>query len=202
MKIYTATAPNPRRVKIFLAEKGIELEQVEIEIMNGETRTDSFLSLNSLGKAPVLELDDGRVLCESVSICRYLEELFPEPALLGENAFERARIDMWNRRIELEYFQTIGHIAQHTFPFFAGQVEQMPAFAASQKRLALEKHQWLDDELSDGREFLSGNRFSLADITGMVAFDLAQHAGVAVSSDLQHLHAWSQRVRSRESMAA
>jgi len=119
MKLYNAPAPNPRRVRIFLAEKGIDIPRVEVDLPGGENRTAAFRALNSLGQVPVLQLDDGGVITESLAICRYLEELHPEPSLFGGNPRDRARIDMWERRISNEIYVRIGGVAQHTLAFFA-----------------------------------------------------------------------------------
>src|SRR5713101_1210989 len=125
VKLYNhAMAPNPRRVRIFAAEKGIELSLEDIDILAGQSRTPQFLAKNSSGGLPVLELDDGSCLCESVAICRYLEGLHPEPNLLGRDLREQAQIEMWNRRMELELFATIGRTFQNVSPIFQGRLKQ------------------------------------------------------------------------------
>ena len=129
-------APNARRVRMFLAEKGIEIERVEVAFDKGDNQTPEFLALNSLGKVPVLQLDDGRALTESMSICRYLEEEHSNPPLMGVDAYDRAHVDRWNRRMELEVFNIVANFGVHTIPFFKDRVQQIPEFAASQKTVA------------------------------------------------------------------
>ena len=203
MKLYNnAAAPNARRVRMFLAEKGIEIEYVEVAFDKGDNQTPEFLALNSLGKVPVLQLDDGRALTESMSICRYLEEVHPDPALMGVDAYDRAHVDRWNRRMELEVFNIVANVGVHTIPFFKDRVQQIPEFAASQRTAAAGKFAWLDKEISDGRTFIAGDRFSVADITGMAAFGLAEALGIEVDGSLTHLHSWAERMRSRPSWKA
>lgn len=202
MKLYSAAAPNPRRVCIFLAEKGLEIERVELDLAKGDARAPTLLALNSLGKVPVLELDDGRAIAESVSICRYLETLHPDPPLFGVDDFDRAQVDMWNRRLELEVFQVVGSIALHTFPFFEDRIEQIPAFAEAQRTVASKTLMWLDEAIGDGRDFLAGDRFSIADVTGMATFWLSERAGVEVPDELVHLCGWLKRVQDRPSWSA
>src|SRR5215471_5287453 len=127
MKLYShALAPNPRRVRIFAAEKGIELALQDIDILAGQSRTPEFLAKNPSGGVPVLELDDGSCLAESVAICRYLEGLHPEPNLFGRDLREQAQIEMWNRRMELELFAAIGRTVQNTSSIFQGRFKQFP----------------------------------------------------------------------------
>ncbi len=202
MKLFNATAPNPRRVRIFLAEKGATLPTTDVNLTEGESRTPDFLAMNSLGHTPVLKLDDGTVITESVAICRFLEETFADPPLFGADQVDRARVEMWNRRMEIEIFNPCGNIAQHTFEFFADKVRQVPEFAAAQRKTVPEKWQWLEGEMSDGREFISGDRFSVADITGMVASGLAEVLEVGVPASCPNLRKWDQRMRARPSWDA
>jgi len=169
MKLYNAPDPNPRRVRIFVTEKGIDIPRVELNLLAGENRTPEFRKLNSLGQVPVLELDDGGIITESMAICRYLEELHPEPSLFGSNPRDRARIEMWERRISNEIFLRIGNVALNTLPFFATRRTQVAAFAQAERQVVPEKWAWLDAELADGRPFVAGDDFSVADITGMAA---------------------------------
>ena len=169
MKLYNGMAPNPRRVRIYLAEKNIEIERVDLSFQDGEHRQPEILALNSLGKLPILELDDGRAIAESLTICRYLEELHPDPPLFGSEAFERATIDMWQRRMEHEILQVVANIGVHTLEFFKPFVTQIPAYAEAQRSLLSDKLAWLDKEISDGRSYLAGDDFSVADITAMAA---------------------------------
>ncbi|WP_274630315.1 glutathione S-transferase family protein [Arvimicrobium flavum] len=202
MKLHCGIGPNSYRVRIFMAEKGIDLPLVEVDLMKGEHKSREFLKLNSLGQIPVLELDDGAVITESIAICRYLEELHPEPALFGRTALERARVEMWNRRAEIELFGTVGNVALHSDPMFAERLTQFPAFAETQRELAPQKWRWLDRELADGRPFLAGDFFSVADITAGVVAWLGDFFGMNVPGDTRHVAAWLQRVRSRPSWSA
>ena len=142
------------------------MPQVRIDFAKGEHRSAEFLKLNSLGQIPVLVLDDGTVITESVAICRYFEALHPSPALFGADAVSAGKVEMWNRRAEFEIFGTIGNVALHTAELFKERLVQFPAFADTQREAVPAKWAWLDRELDDGRAFLAGADFSVADITG------------------------------------
>lgn len=202
MKLYDARTPNSLRVQVFLTEKRIDIDRVPVDVMGGGTRTHEFLAKNSLGELPVLELDDGTLLTESVAICRYLEGLHPEPNLFGKTPLEQAQIEMWNRRIEQQLFDTIGAMARHTFKFFADKVEQNPEFAAAQVRCFDKNWAWLDAELADGRAFVAGDRFTVADITGMAALMVCGLAEKSAPVELKHAKRWEQAMLSRSSFAA
>jgi glutathione S-transferase len=172
MKLYNhAVAPNPRRVRIFAAEKGIEFSLEEVDILAGQSRTPEFLAKNSSGGVPVLELDDGSYLSESVAICRYLEGLHPEPNLLGRDLREQAEIERWNRRMELERFAAIGCTVQNTAPIFQGRFKQFPDYGEAQRTLVYQRLERMDRELN-GHHFVAGGRFTIADITALVAIDI------------------------------
>ncbi|MFK7966828.1 MAG: glutathione S-transferase family protein [Burkholderiaceae bacterium] len=199
MKLYTSEAPNPFRVKVFLREKGIEIPTQMINIMDGETRQPDFLRINSLAEVPVLELNDGSYLTESVAICRFLETQHPTPALLGTSKLEVARVDMWNRRMEQQIMTPIGEVARHTFGLFADRFEQVQAYADTQMRLQLKRWAWLDQELADGRTYVCEDEFSIADITGMAALKICGYVGQDVPAELVHARRWEQAVKSRAS---
>ena len=199
MKLYDAHTPNTLRVRVFLAEMGIDLPVETIDVRGGATRTPAFLAKNSLGEVPVLELDDGRHLTESVAICRYLEEMHPTPALFGDTTEARARIEMWNRRMELHLFASLGGVARHTFSFFAATVEQMPDYAASQMRLFDKQWAWLDDELSDGRPFIAGDALSVADITGMAVLLVCTFMEKELPADRVNAKRWAEAMYRRPS---
>ncbi len=199
MKLYDALTPNTLRVRVFLAELGIDLPRVPVDITAGGTRTAEFLAINTLGELPVLQVDDGRILTESVAICRYVQTLHPEPALFGRDAYGQAVVEMWQRRIELHFFDSLGAYARHSFPFFADKIEQLPAFADSQMRRFDKVCAWLDRELADGRPFFAGDDFSVADITGMATLFGCDIAGKSIADDLRHLKRWEQAMRSRPS---
>lgn len=202
MKLYVAPGPNSYRVRIFMAEKGIELPLVELDYAKREHKSPKFLKLNSLGQVPVLELDDGTVITESVAICRYLEALHPTPALFGSDAVSKGRIEMWNRRIEQEVFATMGNVVFHTNEFFKERVVQVPEFAETQKRAIPDKWTWLDREMSDGRAYLAGDDFSAADISGMVTLWLSEVFSFEIPAKLSYVQSWNERLRQRPSWNA
>ena len=202
MRLHWSIGPNSYRVRIFLAEKGIEVPRTYIDFEKGEHRSPEFLKLNSLGQVPVLKLDDGTVITESVAICRYFEEVHPSPPLFGEGAVERAQVEMWNRRAEQVIFGTIGDVALHTAELFKDRLPQFPAFADAQRLAVPDKWAWLDRELADGRTFIAGERFSIADITASVASWLGEFFKTERPSRLSNVERWLDRVRSRPSWNA
>jgi glutathione S-transferase len=202
MKLYVAPGPNSYRVRIFMAEKGISLPLVELDYGKREHKSPEFLKLNSLGQVPVLELDDGTIITESVAICRYLEAVHPTPSLFGADAASIGVIDMWKRRMENEDFATNGNVTLHTNEFFKERLIQVPAFAEAQRRMIPGKWAWLDREMSDGRPYVAGDQFSIADISGMVTLWLSEVFGFEVPADLAHVQRWNQRLRQRASWNA
>lgn len=203
MKLYNSAmpAPNPRRVRIFAAEKGIDLPLEEVALAKREHKSDAFREKNSLGQTPVLELDDGTTISESVSICRYLEETHPEKPLFGRNALERAQVDMWLRRVEFALMGPIGNFWRHAHPYTAKIVKQFNDFGESNREAAAAAFRWLDRELA-GRDFLAGGYFSMADITALCTVDFADFAGLKMPEDAPNLRAWHARVSQRPSAAA
>ena len=202
MKLYNLRAgANPRRVRIFLAEKGLALPMVEVDIVRGEHRTPEFLRLNPLGKLPVLELDDGTVLCESVAICHYIEALHPTPNLCGEGALERAQIEMWDRRMEFDLSIHAINAFVHGHPFWAGRETQIPALAELSRDKLLERMAWLDGELA-GREFVAGARYTIADITLQCALVMAKGIGLRIPDERTHLARWFAAVTARPTARA
>lgn len=202
MKLYCGIGPNSYRVRVFLSEKGIEVPKADVDIMAGAQRQPAFLKLNSLGQIPVLELDDGTIITESIAICRYFEATQPKPALFGADPVGQASVEMWNRRAEIELFGTVGNIALHTAPMFANRLTQFPAFAETQRQAASGKWAWLDRELSDGRPFLAGDGFSVADITAAVAAWLGEFFEAERPASLVHVNRWLERVQGRPSWNA
>ena len=158
-----AGAPNPRRVTICAAEKGIDLEHVEVNILAGEQREEAFREKNWLRKIPVLELDDGRYLSESISICRYLEELNPEPNLFGTEAFEMAEIDMWLRRAEMAMMTPVGMVWVHSSPATAPLGRHNEEIGAMYRQATGAAYQMFDEYL-EGKDFLTQDRLTIADI--------------------------------------
>jgi glutathione S-transferase len=203
MKLYNhALAPNPRRVRIFAAEKGIELRLADVDVLAGQSRTPEFLAKNSSGGVPVLELDDGSYLSESVAICRYLEGLHPEPNLLGRDLREQAEIERWNRRMELELFAAIGRTVQNTSSIFQGLFKQFPEYGEAQRALVYQRLERMDRELN-GHKFVAGDRFTIADITALVAIDIGDRlAEIKIAPELAHLTDWHETVSNRPSAGA
>lgn len=202
MKLYdTPKAPNPRRVRIFLAEKGVPPpERVEVDLGRADHKGDDFRALNPWTRTPLLVLDDGTAIAESVAICRYFEELHPEPALFGTGAKERALVEMWNRRLELGLMLSAAAAFRHLHPFMAEmEVPQVAAWGEANKPKVIEQMRLIDDSLADGRSFLAGEAFSVADITGGVALEFARVSRLAVPGELGHLRAWHARLAARPS---
>ncbi|HYL58440.1 MAG TPA: glutathione S-transferase family protein [Candidatus Acidoferrales bacterium] len=202
MKLYDFTlAPSPRRVRIFLAEKGIKVPLVQVDIMRNANRTPEFYAKNPLGSLPVLEFDDGSCISESVAICRYFEELHPEPPLFGVGARERAIVEMWNRRIEFEIFATVGHVWSHLAEVSKGRGRRLPELGEIQKRAATGRIAWLDDELKS-REFVAGERYSIADITTLCMIDFASTVEIRIQPEQKSLARWYASVSARPSATA
>ena len=203
MKLYNhSLAPNPRRVRIFAAEKGINLTLEDVDILAGQSRTPEFLAKNSSGGVPVLELDDGSHLSESVAICRYLEGLHPEPNLLGRDLREQADIERWNRRMELELFAAIGRTVQNISPIFQGRFKQFPEYGEAQRAVVYQRLERMDRELN-GHQFVAGDRFTIADITALVAIDIGGRlADIKMAPELAHLTRWHSDVSRRPSADA
>lgn len=202
MKLYDSDwAPNPRRVKAFLAEKGVTIERVEVDLKSGAHKHPDFARLNQLHRVPVLELDDGTCISESVAICRYVEELHPEPPLFGRDARERALVEMWNRRIELGVFAHVGAAFRHGHPGMAvAEQPQVKEWAEANRPKALDALRFLDRHL-DGGPWLVGDYFSIADITLLVAFDFLKAARLSCPEDCAALLAWRERIGARPAAA-
>ena len=202
MKIYNSpVAPNPRRVRVFLAEKGISVTYEDVDIGKAVNRQPEFLKKNPLAGVPVLELDDGTCISESVAICRYFEELHPEPRLMGIDAKDRAVVEMWNRRMELAILMPIADAFRQRHEFFKGRIRQLPEYAELQKANAEDNLKWLDTELAN-RKFIAGDRFSIADITAMIAIDFGRVSKIAIQPDQKNLACWHAEVSARPSAKA
>ena len=203
MKLYNSNlAPNPRRVRIFLAEKGVEISRVEVDLANLEHKRPDFSVLNPFETIPVLELDDGTRIAESIAICRYVEELQPEPNLFGRTPLERALIEMWQRQLELRLFLPIAQVLRHSHPHMAEMENpQLPEWAAVNRPRALRAMAIVDEALR-GRAFIAGDRFTVADITGLVALDFARPARIAIPPELANLNRWRDALKARPSAAA
>jgi len=202
MKIYDSkAAPNPRRVRVFLAEKGIQVPYEPVDIGKAVNRQAEFLKINPLAGVPVLELDDGTHIAESVAICRYFEEIQPEPPMFGVGAKERALVEMWNRRIELALMIPIADSFRQQHEFFKGRIRQVPAYAEAQRLNAAERMAWLDDELAN-RHFIAGDNFSIADISALIAIDFGRVSKIAIQPEQKNLARWHAEVSARPSAKA
>lgn len=202
MKLYTSKlAPNPRRVAIFLAEKNIDVPIVEIDLAKSENLDADFVAKNPLGRVPVLELDDGTFLAESMAICRYFEEIQPEPPLLGTDARDKALVEMWNRRMEFEIMGNVTGCFRHSHPYWEGRIEQVADYGDLCRRNIEDRMAWLDGELA-GHDYIAGDRFTVADMTAVSAFDLGKIAKIRIPEELSNLTQWYQRVAERPSVAS
>jgi glutathione S-transferase len=201
MKLYNANSGNTKRVRVFLAEKQADVPRVELEL-GADTRTAEFRALNSLGELPVLQLDNGRVITESFAICRYLEAVFPDPPLMGTDAFEQGTIEMWSQRIHNQLFMPHGNYVRHSMSFFGGVMEQVPQFAEAQQRAIPEKWAWLDKEMSDGRQFIAGHDFTMADIHGMTVLMIADGLKIPIPKNCGYVNRWADAMRGRPSWKA
>lgn len=202
MKLYDGgRAPNPRRVRIFLAEKGIAVPLEPVDIAKRENCAPDFTALNPLQLLPVLVLDDGTAISESIAICRYFEAIQPDPPLFGTSPVEQARIEMWQRIVELQLYEAIRAVFRHLHPAMAGrEVPQVAAWGEANKDKAHDALALIDRQL-EGREFLC-DAFSVADITGLVALDFLKPAKLAVPDTLQNIRRWHERLAARPSARA
>lgn len=203
MKLYDGgRAPNPRRVRIFLTEKGIEVPLVPVDMGAMGHRSPEVASRNPLRRLPVLELDDGTVITESVAICRYFEETHPEPPLFGTGAVGKAKVEMWQRRMELNFLSAVASAFRHLHPAMKEwEIPQIAEWGEANKPKALDFLAFLDSELAD-REFIAGDTFSIADITGMIGIDFMKPARIAVPDECANVRRWYAAVASRPSAAA
>lgn len=200
MKLYDGgRAPNPRRVTVFLAEKGIEVELVPVDMGAFGHRSPEVTALNPLQRLPVLKLDDGTVITESVAICRYFEELHPEPPLFGSGILGRTLVEMWNRRVELIYLGAVAAAFRHTHPAMKEwEVPQVAEWGEANRPKALKFLEFLDVELGT-REFIAGDDYSIADITAMIGFEFMKPARIERPDHLKNVMRWFGEVSSRPS---
>ncbi len=195
---HAARAPNPRRVQIFLDEKGIDIEYVDISIMAGDHKQPEYLTKTGSPQVPALELDDGTVLVESPTICRYLEAIYPEPNMMGRDALEQAVIDMWQRRIELRLMFTIAMYFRHTNPHMAALEDQCPDWGEVNAGRIDARLAELDRQLQ-GREWIAADRLTIADITGVVAVDFLRLIKRLIPDEMTALAEWHARMKARPS---
>ena len=202
MKFYNSIGPNPRLVRMFMQEKGIEVPFVEIDVMGGENRRAPYTDKNPGGQMPCLELDDGTVLAETVAICEYLEDTNPTPVLIGATPKEKAETRMWTRRVELNITENLynGFRFAEGLAIFKDRLHVIPQAADDLKAIVQERLAWLD-ELLEGT-WIVGNRFTLADMVLFAALDFAATVGQPRNAELKNLDAWFQRVAVRPSAEA
>ena len=195
-------APNARRVRMFLAEKGLEVPLVFVDLAKLEHKGEAYCAVNPFQTVPALELDDGGVISESIAICRYFEELHPAPALFGTTPRERAEVEMWQRLAEFQLLYTIAQTFRHSHPAMREmETPQVPQWAEVNRPRALTALSRFDAALAS-RRFLAGDNFSVADITGLIALDFTKPARIAIPDELVHLRRWREEVAARPSAAA
>ncbi|MGE0565723.1 MAG: glutathione S-transferase family protein [Pseudolabrys sp.] len=203
MKLYDGgRAPNPRRTRIFLAEKGITVPIEQVDILKLEHKTSDFGAMNPMQRVPVLVLDDGTCISESIAICRYFDALRPEPPLFGQGALEIAMVEMWNRRAELNFMFIVAHAFRHLHPSMKElEVPQIPEWGEANKPRAVDFLRVMDRELA-AREFVAGDRYTVADITMLVGYDFLKPARIAVPDELVNVKRWYAAVSARPSAGA
>ena len=195
-------APNPRRVRIFLAEKGIEVERRQVDIMSGEHKTPEMLALNPMARLPFLVLDDGRVIAETMAVCRYFEALHPAPALFGRDPVDQGLVEMWQRRVEQNLLMPVSFAFRHGNPRMAGlEAPQVPAWAEANRPRIAEALAFLDGELGR-RRFIAGDAYTVADITALCAIDFMRVLRLSLGGEHPHLGRWHGEVAARPSAAA
>jgi glutathione S-transferase len=203
MKLYDGgRAPNPRRVRVFLAEKGITVPTEQVDIGTMQQKTAEFTAINPLQRVPALVLDDGTVITESMAICRYFEELRPEPPLFGRGAKEVALVEMWSRRMELNFLAPVAAVFRHLHPA-AKEMEQpqIADWGEANKPKVLEFLAFLDTELKD-RLFAAGDHYTVADITGMIAADFMRVSKMSVPEEFANVRRWQTHISERPSARA
>lgn len=203
MKIYDGgKAPNPRRVRIYLAEKGIDVPLEPVDMGALEHKSEKITKRNPLQRLPVLEFDDGTTLSETVAICRYFEELHPEPPLMGTDALDKAIVEMWQRRVELHFLTPVAHAFRHIHPAMKEwEIPQIADWGEANKPKALEFIRLMDKELA-GRAFIAGDRYTIADITATIATDFMKPARIAIPEDATNFIRWYEAMKARPSYGA
>jgi glutathione S-transferase len=203
MKLYDGgRAPNPRRVRIFLAEKGVTVPTEQVDLGKLEQRSEAYTAINPMQRVPALVLDDGAVIAESIAICRYFEALHPDPPLFGRGALDSALIEMWNRRAELHLLFPVAMAFQHLHPAMKIMVvPQVAEWGEANKPRVFEFLRFLDGEL-ESRPFVAGSAYSVADITALVAVDFMRVSKMTVPENLVHVRRWHETVSARPSANA
>lgn len=198
MKYYTSMGPNPAVVSMFLAEKGVKLDEVTVDLMGGENRQDAYKAKNPAGQLPCLELDNGEHLSEITAICEYLEEKFPNPPLIGSTPEERAETRMWVRRIDLNIVEPLANGFRYSegLPLFQSRITVIPHAADDLKKLTQKQLAWLDG-LMGGKTWIAGERFTLADILLFCFLQFGEQVGQPINPDNKNIGAWLDRVKAR-----
>jgi glutathione S-transferase len=204
MKFYNSIGPNPQVVRVFIAEKGITIPIEKVDVRAGENREHAHLKRNPHGQTPALELDNGSYLSEITAICEYLEDSHPRPALIGATAEEKAECRMWTRRVDLNICEPLanGYRFGEGNDFFKGRILTAPEAAPGSKAIAQNRIKWLDGQIADGREFLCGGRFTLADILLYCFMTFFAKVGQPIDPSNGNIAGWLQRVGARPSMKA
>lgn len=203
MNLYeTKTAPNPRRVRMFLAEKGItDVEYIQLDLVAGDNLSEEMRAKNPTTKVPFLELDDGTCIGETLAICRYFEEIQPEPPLMGRTPLEKAQVEMWQRRVEFYFMLQIGMCFQHSTGYFKDRMTPVPEWGAEAGKNAATYMKELNEHLATSR-YMVGDYFSVADINLICALDFARVIKLRPSEEYTHLLRWYDEVSSRPSAKA
>jgi glutathione S-transferase len=203
MKFYNSIGPNPKVVRMFMTEKGVELPKIEVDIRGGENRREPYLEKNPSGQCPALDLDDGSTLSEITAICEYLDEIEPGPSLIGDTPEERAKTRMWARRIDLNILEPMANGFRYGegLKMFESRIHCIPQAATDLKQIAQERLNWLDG-LMDGRPFICGDRLTLADILLFAFVDFFARAGQPINPDLANIGGWYARMKARPSATA
>ena len=194
-------APNPRRVRVFLSEKNIEIQVKSIDIMKGDHKKNDYKKISPLSQVPALELDDGSYITESIAICRYLEALNPEPNLFGSDPSEIANIEMWQRRLELLLMIPIASVFRHGHPAMAHLEDQVPEWSEANKPKVVKFLRWLDIQIA-GKEFICSDRYTVADITAFICFEFAKWPKIIIPDDCENLNKYYKRLLDRPSAKA
>ena len=203
MLLYNSIGPNPKVVRMFMAERGIDLPRVEVDIRAGENRREPYLAKNPAGQCPALQLDDGTILAEITSICEYLDEKYPGPSLIGATPEQRAETRMWTRRVDLNIVEPMANGLRFSdgLKMFKDRVHCIPAAADDLKQTAQENLSWLDG-LMGGKQFICGERLTLADILLFAFVDFFAGIRQPISPDNKNIVAWHARMKSRPSAEA
>lgn len=203
MKLYNSVGPNPKVVRMFIAELGLNIDTIEVDLMGGENRQEAYMEINAAGQCPALVLDDGAIVTEITAICEYLDDSNGHSALIGINPQDRAETRMWTRRVDLNIAEplTNGFRFAEGLPLFKDRLRTIPQAADELKTLAQERIAWLD-KLMEDKSYICGDRFTLADILLFCFLEFGAQVGQALNEENKNIVAWYERVQSRESASA